>query len=418
MNKLIKLYNIKRCNLKISVLILSILVSLMLFGCDMIIPTSNNTNDNDPVVIVDGELAVHFIDVGQADAILIQQKNQAMLIDAGNNGDGDLVTDYIKKLGISKLDYVIGTHPHEDHIGGLDIVIDSFDIGEVFLPKASSNTKTFEAVLNSIRNKGLKIKEPIVGMKFNVGDSENIILAPNSKEYSNTNEYSIIIKLTFGNNSFIFTGDAEEHSEEEVIENGLDLSADVLKLGHHGSRSSTSDEFLKEVNPSIAIVSAGEGNKYGHPHEETLDKLKHKNIKVYRTDEIGTIILTSDGKTITVNGDEKITTSDDEGNNDDNSKGKTDDESNNKLSIVSYTEVVENGAEATLTAKGSPEKEYDITVYYSSGPSSSKDLDPKIANSEGNITWTWKVGSQTKPGTYKIVIEGNEEKIEIQFEVK
>lgn len=248
-----------------------------------------------------GELKVHYIDVGQADSILIQQNGKNMLIDAGNNADGDLVVDYLKKQGVSKLDYVIATHPHEDHIGGLDNVINTFNIGKIYMPQVNSTTQTYKDVITAITNKGLKITIPVAGDNISLGDAVATILAPNGTDYIDTNNYSIALKLKFGNNSFIFMGDAEDISEGEILEKQLDISADVLKVGHHGSSSSTTEEFLNAVNPKYAVISVGEGNSYGHPHKSVMDRLKSKGTKVYRTDESGTIVATSDGENITFN---------------------------------------------------------------------------------------------------------------------
>lgn len=252
-------------------------------------------------ITTNGNLKVHYINVGQADSILIEQNKHFMLIDAGNNNDSNLVVNYLKQQGVSKLDYVIGTHPHEDHIGGLDIVINTFDIGQIFMPKVTSNTETFKDVVIAIRNKGFKITNPTVGNSYNLGNANWTILAPNGSEYKDLNNYSIVTKLKFGNNSFIFTGDAEDVSEGQVLQKQLDIQGDVLKVGHHGSNSSTTDAFLAKVSPKYVVVSVGKGNSYGHPHKPTMDKLKAKNISVYRTDECGTIVATSDGKNITFN---------------------------------------------------------------------------------------------------------------------
>lgn len=246
-----------------------------------------------------GDLVVHYIDVGQGDSILIQSGDQTMLVDAGNNGDGDQVLSYIRGLGIKKLDYVFGTHPHEDHIGGLDTVINGLDVGKVYMPKVTHTTKTFKDVILAIQNKGLKITTPVIGNTFNLGDAEGIILAPNGNEYKDLNNYSIVYKLKYGNTSFLFTGDAEGLSEKEMMDKGLDLSADVLKIGHHGSHSSTTKEFLQRVDPQYAVIMVGKDNDYNHPHKETMEELKERGIKVFRTDESGTIVAISDGEKIT-----------------------------------------------------------------------------------------------------------------------
>lgn len=248
---------------------------------------------------VNGELKVHFIDVGQADSILIQQGSENMLIDAGNNDDEKTLKNYLSNIGVSEFKYVVGTHAHEDHIGSLDYVMNSFKVGKIYFPKATSTTKTFENLAKAVKNKGMQFTVPNVGETFNIGDAKCTVLAPNGTSYDDANNYSIVIKLEYGNNSFLFTGDAEDVSEEEMLAKGFDLRADVLKAGHHGSSSSSTDAFLNAVNPKYAVISVGKDNDYGHPHKETLQKFSSKGINVYRTDESGTIVATSDGNNIT-----------------------------------------------------------------------------------------------------------------------
>lgn len=250
-----------------------------------------------------GTLKVHYIDVGQGDSILIQTPNgKNMLIDAGTNESSNTVTSYLSNLGITQLDIIAGTHPHEDHIGGMDAVINMFKIGKVYMPKATATTKTFEDVITAINNKGLSITTPVPGTTVDLDSSVKLeILAPNEDAYEELNNYSIVFKLTYGSKSFLFTGDAEDVSEKEMLSKGYDLKADVLKVGHHGSSSSTSDAFLSAVNPQYAVISVGKDNDYGHPAVSTMDKLKAKGIAVYRTDENGTIVATCDGTSITFN---------------------------------------------------------------------------------------------------------------------
>ena len=243
-------------------------------------------------------LEVHFIDVGQGDAILITQNNHNMLIDAGDNKYEKTVVNYLKKQSIKKLDYVIGTHPHSDHIGGLDAVIDAFEIGKVIMPKVEHTTKTFLDVLTSIKNKGLKVTAPNVGDIYKLDGAKFTIVAPNNKTYKDLNNYSVVIKMEYDKTSFLFTGDAEVLSEKEILNNKINIEADVLKVGHHGSDTSSSAEFLDAVKPKYAVIQVGEGNKYGHPTAETLNKLKNRDIKIYRNDLDGNIIAVSDGNEI------------------------------------------------------------------------------------------------------------------------
>lgn len=239
---------------------------------------------------VTDDLKVYFIDVGQADSILVTSKDETMLIDAGNNEDGEEVVNFIKEKGITKLNYVIGTHPHEDHIGGLDDVINAFDIENVVLPDITTNTKTFEDVLDAIENKHLEITTPQIGDTFTLGES-NCEVKSTIIDNSNLNLASLVIRLEFGKNSFLFMGDAETENEEQTTWE----QTTVLKVGHHGSNTSSSLKFLEQVKPQIAVIMVGEGNRYGHPNEETLEKLEKMNAKIYRTDENGTITITSDG---------------------------------------------------------------------------------------------------------------------------
>lgn len=241
---------------------------------------------------------VHFIDVGQADSILITIGRGALLIDGGNNADADRVIRYIRAQGINRLDYVIGTHPHEDHIGGLDRVIRSFDVGKVMLPNVPHNTRTFEDLLLAVAARGLKITAPRVHAEYPLDEGRFTVLAPHRAVYEDLNDYSLVIRLVYGKTAFLLTGDAETVSEAEMVADGLNLEADVLKVGHHGSRSSTTQAFLDRVNPAYAVISVGKDNDYGHPAAETLARLTNAGVKVYRTDRNGTIVIASNGSVL------------------------------------------------------------------------------------------------------------------------
>lgn len=242
-------------------------------------------------------LNVRYIDVGQADAILIRQNNKNMLIDAGNNEDGPKLVKYFNDLGIEEFDYVFATHAHEDHIGGIDDIIKNFKVNNFYMPDVITTTKTFEDVLDALLSKGMMYKTPKIDEEI-IFDKSKIKILSVTNDDSDLNDTSIVFKMTFNENSFLFTGDATSKIEKTLL--NKDIKSDVLKVGHHGSSYSNSAEFLKGVNPKYAIISSGVGNSYKHPHDIILNRLKKQNIKIYRTDEIGTITVISDGKKINI----------------------------------------------------------------------------------------------------------------------
>lgn len=278
--------------------ILIMLAAISMFivaGCSLgDLPGAGTT---DPV---DGQkLKVYFLDVGQgASQLLVTPSGKTMLIDAGNNDKEQVMLDYMKTYHIEKLDVVIGTHPDADHIGGLDKVIDHLPVSAIYMPKVQSNTKTFESLLQSIKNKGLKVKTAKAGLSFDLDDQVHVdMLAPNGT-YENTNNMSAVVKVTYGHTSFLLTGDAESESEKDMLASGADLHADVLLVGHHGSNSSTTLKFLKQVQPKYAVIQVGKGNTYGHPKSAVLNRLQKQGVEVYRNDQQGTITFTSDGKSL------------------------------------------------------------------------------------------------------------------------
>lgn len=238
---------------------------------------------------------VEYIDVGQADAILIENDKKYMLIDAGNNEDGDLLVNYFKDKNITDFEYVVATHPHEDHIGGMDNIIKNFNIKNYYMPDCYTTTKTFEELLDALEEKNLSFETPDIDSEFLLGDALFKVLytGTDKRDLNNT---SIVLRMTYKDVSFMFTGDATNTTEKKIL--AKDLQSDVLKVGHHGSQYSTSDEFLDKVNPKYAIISVGTGNVYDHPKDITLNKLK--GIEVHRTDKEGTIRVISDGKNIDI----------------------------------------------------------------------------------------------------------------------
>lgn len=267
---------------------------------DLILGGSNETDSTGNLYEGAGRLQVHFIDVGQGDCTLITCKNEAMLIDGGENDMGTYVQNYLQKQGITKLKYVIGTHPDSDHICGLDVVIYKFECTNILLSECTKATRTYEDVISSINAKGYNITYPKLGDVYTLGDAIFTVITDKDNDYGeNANNYSIGIRLVYGNNSFLFTGDGEEKAENDILSNYTDIKSDVYKLGHHGSSTSNTEAFLNAVSPEYTVISCGEANEYGHPHAEVMNRLRAMGVKVFRTDEQGTIIATSDGNTVT-----------------------------------------------------------------------------------------------------------------------
>ncbi len=261
---------------------------------------SQKPSDTQAPNSVASSLEVHFIDVGQGDSTLILCGDEAMLIDAGENDKGTLVQDYLTAQGVKSLKYMIGTHPDSDHIGGMDVILYKFDCETVIMPDEAKNTATYRDVIDVMKNKRYTNTLPEIGASYQLGDAEFTILSP-AHNYDNSNNNSVVILLTHGENRFLFSGDAQEPAEEDILNCGISLKADVYKAGHHGSSTSSSEDFLNAISPTYAVISCGEDNSYGHPHAEVLNSFRMMGVQVFRTDEQGSILAKSDGKTITWN---------------------------------------------------------------------------------------------------------------------
>ncbi len=244
----------------------------------------------------DGKLNVYYFDVGQADSIVIENNGYYMLIDAGNNADGENLVNYFKRMGIQRFETVIATHAHEDHIGGMDDIINNFEVGKFYMPDVVTTTKTFEDLLTALENNDVVLITPKAGDMFILGSCKFNVLHVGYED-DDLNDTSIVVRGLFGKTSFLFMGDATSNVENELLDKNVD--SDVLKVGHHGSKYSSTDDFLDVVTPEYAIISVGDGNSYQHPHDVSLNRIKKSGAKIYRTDREGTIIATSDGEDVT-----------------------------------------------------------------------------------------------------------------------
>lgn len=248
-------------------------------------------------------LRVQVIDVGQADSILIQTPDgESLLIDGGNVADADKVLNTVRQAGIKKLTAVVATHPHEDHIGGLAKVITEIGTKTLYLPNATATTKTFERLMDAAEKHADKTIKAEAGVKLPLGAAvQAVFLSPApGQRFEDLNDYSAVVHLKYGDTSFLFTGDAGQAAEQLMLKNPAALKADVLKVGHHGSSTATSDAFLKAVAPKTAVISVGKDNDYGHPHRETLQRLEKSGLKLYRTDRDGSVVISSDSHTLKV----------------------------------------------------------------------------------------------------------------------
>ena len=262
---------------------------------DETIGATETTTQTPEMATPSGELTLTMIDVGQADSFLLVQDGKTMLVDCGTRSTGEDVVKYLNEQGITRLDYVIGTHPHDDHMGGMYDVITNFEIGKIIMPEVEAGkvtTNWYVKLMQEIKQGAYELEYAKLGAVYDLGDASFKIIGPIETDESNLNNYSIVLKVTFGDMDVIMTGDAETKVEKAIIESGEALGAEILKVGHHGSDTSSSAEFLDAVSPLYALISTKVGNKYEHPIKSTMEKLEERKIKVYRTDENGTVVAT------------------------------------------------------------------------------------------------------------------------------
>ena len=266
---------------------------IVLVAVALLIWQSAEGRKNTVNVPMDG-LYVHYIDVGQGDSELVCCNGEYMLIDAGEPDASDAGLEYLDALGIDRLDYLVCTHGHSDHCGGLDAVVESLEVETVFTSPYAGDSPSYEIFTDAVYDAGLELTVPVLGESYRLGEASFSFIGP-LEDYDNLNDDSLVMRLEYGDTSFLFTGDMTSKAEKDLINDGADLRCDVLKVGHHGSSGSSCYQFLYEAQPGIGVISCEKGNSYGHPHEETLSRLNDADVTVYRTDLEGSIVIFSDG---------------------------------------------------------------------------------------------------------------------------
>lgn len=368
-------------------------------------------------------LQVHFIDVGEGDSILIVAPDgKTALIDGGEPGSG--VVPYLEALGLKRLDMVVATHPHSDHVGGLVEVLSTLPVSTVVTNGEAETTTVYEDFLNAIANSKANYVEAKRGDRLSLGSLDFDVLNPSEVLSSDLNNNSLVLRMSYGKTTFLFTGDAGTEAESSMLGAGLNLQANILKVGHHGSLSASSLPFLERVRPEVAVYFAGRGNPYGDPNPQTLDKLASVGATVYGTDVNGTVVVTADADGYTVGvskqgpiGAPSVTLAVVPA----LSSPSPTVAGPLSLTVLSVSSPVAPGGTATLSALTSPGAHCTITVYYKSGPSKATGLSPKDADGAGRVSWTWTVGRNTTPGNWRIVVtaslSGAAAQAETTFEV-
>ena len=294
---------------RLTALALAAALALGFAACDgsaVIQPPQNNSGIETTQPSAEENFQMHFIDVGQALSVLVECDGQFMLYDGGNVDDGSLVVSYLQNQGVEELQYVFCSHAHEDHVGGLAAALAYFPANHVYSPVTEASTKCFQNFIKYTQQQGLQVEVPAVGTVWQLGSATVQLLGP-IKQYNDTNDTSLVLRIDYGSTSFLLTGDMESDAERDLVESGANLKADVLQVGHHGSSTSSSYIFMNAVLPEMGIISCGANNKYGHPHEETLSILRDAGVDTYRTDLLGTITIGSDGSNYTVSSEHYAT---------------------------------------------------------------------------------------------------------------
>lgn len=294
---------------RLTALALAAALALGLAACDgsaVIQPPQNNGSIETTQPGTDDNFQMHFIDVGQALSVLVECDGQFMLYDGGNVDDGSLVVSYLQDQGVEELQYVFCSHAHEDHVGGLAAALAYFPANHVYSPVTEASTKCFRDFVKYTQQQGLQVEVPAVGTVWQLGSATVQLLGP-IKQYNDTNDTSLVLRIDYGSTSFLLTGDMESDAERDLVESGANLKADVLQVGHHGSSTSSSYIFMNAVLPEMGVISCGVNNKYGHPHKETLSILRDAGVDTYRTDLLGTITIGSDGSNYTVSSEHYAT---------------------------------------------------------------------------------------------------------------
>ena len=355
-----------------------------------------------------GTLKVHFIDVGQGDSILIDLDSEEVLIDGGEKSPG--VTDYIREYIDGPLEVMILTHPHADHIGGLIKVLEDFQVEEIWLNGDTSTSKTYQDFMAAVNAEGAEVNQAKRNGTISTESLNFSILNPPDTLFSDANNNSIVLRLDYGDAVFLFSGDAENEAEASMLATESELWAQILKAGHHGSSSSSSLDFLETVSPDMAVISCGGGNSYGHPHAITLNNLSNLGITIYRTDESGNIIVESDGVTYRVVEGNSFTYIEEKEQEKEQELPQEEQPIEEEqqvtygINVVSLTSPISRGSQASITINTAPNVLCTITVYYKSGPSTAQGLESKNSDGNGNCAWSWKVGTRTTPGDWKIVL--------------